>query len=338
MITDFAGIGCDHSWKTQVASPKYEKRPLHPDCLASGRDQQDSARGHLCVYDGALRSLWPCVMDDPTSENKKLVDIRFIRQQRGILEREEQAAALIQSVGEDLVAALNEKLDRTGRADLLPRALAYAINHASGAKDPARTTIGNRVANNTVDFVVAMDLGPKSDAFLTLHRHLSRHGSTIEKPAQFLVTIPNYGADLIEAAVVADQSKFKAFVLSSPDSSFLICIDKNSGRLDLHLRELQCSLTGVAVPLQQCQGLGNRAHLIKSGLLAHMAHDGELSLASRDAGYLCSVWMDDDVAGGWISTRVYLRYDALDYVRFVLDDLVRQTTQKPGKGRRLKGK
>lgn len=272
-------------------------------------------------------------MDDQDKNKNKLVDIRHFRQQKGILERDVQAAELVKSAGEAIISSLQESLGRQGRPDLLPRVLAYSINHPSWSKDPTRPSIGNRVANNTVDFVVAMDLGPKIQGLLGLHHHLSRLRNSIESPAEFLVTIPNHGPDLIEAAVLVDKPTFKALVVSSPDKTYLACIDKNGNTLDLHLRVLATPDTGHRLSLLECRELRSRSSLIKAGLLGHMAHDGELSLAYRDAGYLCSIWMDEDVAGGWISAQVYVRYDDLDFVRFVLDELVLQTTREPGNGK-----
>lgn len=275
------------------------------------------------------------------NEFSKLVDIRSFRQRLGIPERNQIAAEMVQSTGNEIVAILGKTFLAAGRGDLIARTMAYALNSVCDHLVEGESGVRSRLLDNTSDFLVAQRLGNRSLHYRKLFSYLVKSGCTLDAPFTHDLQLFR---DLevrvqVSMGVVCSGSRFKAFAIQTPSQTYLVCLDKaaelkSEDVADLHIREIPPPGDESVAPLSVLKGLSSRAKLVKTGFLRHMDNDGELSAASNDKGYVCSVWLDDDVDGGWVTSKAYLHYDSLALVTYVLDELSKAIHEtKPGSAR-----
>lgn len=275
------------------------------------------------------------------NEVSKLVDIRSFRQRLGIPERHQVAAELIQSAGNEIVTILGKTFIAAGRSDLIPRTMAYALNSICDHLGSVESGIRSRLLDNTSDYLVAQRLGNRSLQYRKLFSYLVKKGCVLEAP---LIQELQLFRDLevrapVSIAVLCSGTRFKAFAIQTPAQTYLVCLDKAAELklddvADLHIREVPSPSDDCPAPLATLKSLSSRSKLVKAGYLRHMDSDGELSAAPNDTGYVCSVWLDDDVDGGWVTSRAYQHYDSLALVTYVLDELCKAVQQSRPAGSR----
>lgn len=275
------------------------------------------------------------------NEVSKLVDIRSFRQRLGIPERHQLAAAMIQSAGNEIVTILGKTFITAGRSDLIPRTMAYALNSICDHLGAAESGIRSRLLDNTSDYLVAQRLGNRSLQYRKIFGYLSKKNHTLEAPfTQELQLFRDLEVRTqVAIAVLCSGARFKALAIQTPAQTYLVCLDKAAELkmddvADLHIREVPSPSNDCPAPLASLKSLTSRAKLVKAGYLRHMDNDGELSAAPSDKGYVCSVWLDDDVDGGWVTSKAYLHYDSLALVTYVMDELSKAIQQTRPAGAR----
>lgn len=254
----------------------------------------------------------------PPSSN--LVDIKSVRKERGLQEAEVRVASLIDETADELLRVLAARMGDIGRPDLIPRALAKVM--LAGKRD--NRTVGCVSVTRAFDFVVAKELADAIPMYQELMRYLVKHHHGATNPLQLICPHRELNEDIaVETSWYCNGINFKTLAIKCKFMTLAIMIDTRDGSTDLHLRDCRDLRTRDPMPLNELQDLHRRAHCIERGWLRHMSPDLDLGHAVRDAGYICSVWSDSDVDGGWVTNRSFYRYDMVQMATDLVSALLR---------------